>query len=73
MLQAEIPQQGHWLSVGAGILQKDAPKLVLLGCEVHGIQDESAIIVETGFLRMEGAPPAPAALLMPCMDDEVTV
>lgn len=28
---------------------------MLLGCEVHGIHDESAIIIDTGLLRMEGA------------------
>ena len=39
---------------GSGALQKDNPKLVLLGCEVHGIHDESAIIIDTGLLRMEG-------------------
>ncbi|KAK9845845.1 hypothetical protein WJX81_004067 [Elliptochloris bilobata] len=34
--------------------QEDNPKLVMLGCEVHGIQDESAIIIEAGLLRMQG-------------------
>ena len=42
---------------GGAATQKDNPKLVLLGCEVHGVHDESAIIVDTGLLRMEGARP----------------
>ena len=37
---------------------------MLLGCEVRGIHDESAIIIDTGLLRMEGA--CPSAFLTMC-------